>query len=866
MTNLLNLITRLRKNRVFQTIVGFLSFLVFAAVVMLLLESTHNESGINSFFQSLWFSIVTVTTVGYGDLSPISGVGKIGAIIIMFIGVGYVGVLTGNITSWLVERDRRKVLGLVPVKDMENHFLVCGWKPGMNSLLKNVLLLHKMDSSQLVLINDADAQDVNELKKDPKLRDLHFYSGDYTNSETLFNVCGNKAGKVLILSDELSGKTAEEIDFKTVLATIAIKSVYPQIYSIVEVVQQKFRRYLINAGAEEIILNRYSARAHICNMILMSGMNSIFKSFFQMKTGILQINEISEKNYGITYQELKDKKDDFVIIGILENTGNLRVRKNEKMEQIQKSVTIKNAIQGLMEIKNMESNVPVFHPSPDYIIKENSSLIILNTPPGQLNKKQQTEIEQENRFLEKSADQLILHQISKCVERYDNWVELSDFLTLLDIEIYQYHNRLEGVMQKGIKYPFESIKMPPDILVKLQEIFEKKEKIEDKICSIIDQTLLRAENWYTFYDLLHEKGLKVYLYRNKANGFLYKDHHYNFKSLGIAENLSEAIIKHKPLYHQSKTKKKVEFDPIPLHEFLITYKKSDTGVIPKLATNKGQLLICGWKPQLLEILEFIIHHHPKHETSWLKIVVIAEVEQTNITAFENKFGDNSDVELFNGDYSDPSVLEKAGILNAAKVVILAETDSGKSFEEIDAKTVLTSMLVGTINRRAYIVAEILDKRYEEALDQANVEEVFLEDEFIQIMLSNGSHGLGITKVISELLNFDNTIFELATIEKQYQNKPFSELQKAFYTPGKMLIGLLEDTGNIYTRKSSKINLAQIQSNIQGQVEELIKVKGLVPNNVIIAPRSDHIVTSNSKVILLTSNQKQSWESYIEYYS
>lgn len=866
MTKIFNLITRFRKNRGFLTIVGFLSFLVFAAVAMLLLESTQTDSGINSFFQSLWFSIVTVTTVGYGDLSPLSGVGKIGAIIIMFIGVVYVGVLTGNITSWLVERDRRKVLGLVPVKNIEDHFLVCGWKPGMNNLLKNILLLHKIDSSKLVLINDADSQEVNELKKDSKLRDLHFYSGDYTNSEILYNVCGNKAGKVLILADELSGKTAEEIDFKTVLATIAIKSLYPQIYSIVEVVQQKFRRYLVNAGAEEIILNRYSARAHICNIILMSGMNNIFKTFFQMENGILKISEISDNNIGLTYQEIKEKRNDVVIIGILENTGNLRLRKYEKMGQIQKSVTIKNAIQGLMEIKNMESNVPVFHPSPDYIVNENSSLIVLNVSPVRLNKKHPIEIEQEKKFLKKSTDQLILHQLSKCVDRYNNWSKLSDFLKLMDIEIYQYHNCLEGVMHKEKKYTFESLKLPSQVLEKLQQIFDRKEKIENKISGIINQTLIDAENWYKFYDLLHEKGLKVYLYRNKAYGFIYKDRRYNFESLEIRKQLSEEIIKHKPLYHQVSTKKKLEFEHIPLNEFLMMYEKTESFSIFKPTASKGLLLICGWKPQLLQILEFITLHHPKHETSWSKIVVIAETDKSNCDAFNNKFAENPNVELTIGDFSDPAVLEKAGILQAAKVIILAETDSGKSFEEIDAKTVLSAMLVGTINRRTYIVTEILDKRYEEALDQANVEEVFLEDDFVQIMLSNGSHGLGITKVISELLNFNNTIFELAIIEKQYQNKPFGELQKNFYVPRKMLIGLLEDTGNIYTRKSSKINLAQIQSNIQGQVEELIKVKDLVLNNVIIAPKSDHIITSSSKLILINSNQQKSWESHIEYYS
>ncbi|MCG8337995.1 MAG: hypothetical protein MJE63_26125 [Proteobacteria bacterium] len=66
-------------------------------------------------------------------------------------------------------------------------------------------------------------------------------------------------------------------------------------------------------------------------------------------------------------------------------------------------------------------------------------------------------------------------------------------------------------------------------------------------------------------------------------------------------------------------------------------------------------------------------------------------------------------------------------------------------------------------KKAYKVAEILDKRYKESLEQANVEEIYLEDEFTRIMLSNGSHGVGITRVINEWLNFKNTSLRTRSI-------------------------------------------------------------------------------------------------------
>ena len=113
-------LSRLRNNGFFLASAGFLFFLIFAAVLMFSIESGQQSSKFSDFFQSLWFTVVTVTTVGYGDMSPFSTLGKLAAVAIMFMGIGYSGILTGNITSWLVEKNRKKALGLVPLKNKQN--------------------------------------------------------------------------------------------------------------------------------------------------------------------------------------------------------------------------------------------------------------------------------------------------------------------------------------------------------------------------------------------------------------------------------------------------------------------------------------------------------------------------------------------------------------------------------------------------------------------------------------------------------------------------------------------------------------------------------------------------------------------------
>ena len=59
---------------------------------------------INSFGKALWWSICTATTVGYGDVYPVTNTGRVIAVLLMLGGIGLVGVVTAALASWIIER------------------------------------------------------------------------------------------------------------------------------------------------------------------------------------------------------------------------------------------------------------------------------------------------------------------------------------------------------------------------------------------------------------------------------------------------------------------------------------------------------------------------------------------------------------------------------------------------------------------------------------------------------------------------------------------------------------------------------------------------------------------------------------------
>ncbi|WP_084563044.1 potassium channel family protein [Corynebacterium aquilae] len=84
------------------TIFGSVIMIFVAALMMYDVEAPDPDSMINSFGDALWWSIVTVTTVGYGDIAPVTAFGRLVGIALMVGGIALAGVLTATVSATLV--------------------------------------------------------------------------------------------------------------------------------------------------------------------------------------------------------------------------------------------------------------------------------------------------------------------------------------------------------------------------------------------------------------------------------------------------------------------------------------------------------------------------------------------------------------------------------------------------------------------------------------------------------------------------------------------------------------------------------------------------------------------------------------------
>ncbi|PKL36206.1 MAG: transporter [Spirochaetae bacterium HGW-Spirochaetae-1] len=339
------------------------------------------ESNIKTLEDSIWWSFVTSTTVGYGDFYPISRAGRFMGILLMFFGMSLVGVITGNIASFLVEKQLKEGKGLKDLK-LKNHFIICGWKRDMVQILHDVMEKNKhFLPSEIVLINMADPEEIENIKSDEQFSQINFISGDFIDERVLHRANLKHAQKVLVLADRLVPGSVQEVDSRTVMAIITIKSITKSAYTCAELVDKKFERYLKFSNCDEIILSSEYNRSLIANASAGSGISHIISELLNVNADVsITTQDVPDKYIGLTYDELFSfymSRNRSVLIGLLENTGNFFSRKTEAIRDAQKTPDISKLVDNLKEVKTLEANQPVINPYPDYILKKYSKAIII---------------------------------------------------------------------------------------------------------------------------------------------------------------------------------------------------------------------------------------------------------------------------------------------------------------------------------------------------------------------------------------------------------------------------------------------------------------------------------------------------------
>jgi len=379
---LVEFLYNIRRSEFFKIFLILLIIILLSVSGIYFIEKGKNEQ-FKTVFDTVWYTIVTLSTVGYGDKTPATVEGKLIGILMILFGVAIVGAVTGRIASFLVEKQLKAGQGLSSLHKLSNHFIICGYKPELPNIILDILKINPdLKVDKIVLINTMDPQRINDLKADRRFAKIKFLYGDYTDSSVLLRANIKEARTILILADQTSPNvTAHEIDSRTVMAMMTIDALTKKIYSCAELLDVKFENYLKLAHCDEIILSRNYSRIMMANASAATGVSHVVNEIIDVNSPTpIRVINFPENFIGKTYKELSEfykNKEKSILIGILENTGNIFERKQEVLKEAQKIPDISKLVDNLQQIKKIKPNDPIINPGDNYILKKHSKAIII---------------------------------------------------------------------------------------------------------------------------------------------------------------------------------------------------------------------------------------------------------------------------------------------------------------------------------------------------------------------------------------------------------------------------------------------------------------------------------------------------------
>lgn len=215
--------------------IGALFVLVFFATVTALyyLEQSAPEGKLQSFADALWFGVVTMSTVGYGDLYPMTGAGRLVTGVFILFTLTTIGFLLTAISEAVLEVKRMEDHGLIGTH-MTGHTVVCGW-----SLLARAAVEDVLAAGRKVALLCERQEDI-ALAREHGTKDQLYVTFGEASQELL-------RGR-LNAAEAVSFIIAFSDDVQNVIASLNARAVNPRGRVVVALQREELRQTLIAGG------------------------------------------------------------------------------------------------------------------------------------------------------------------------------------------------------------------------------------------------------------------------------------------------------------------------------------------------------------------------------------------------------------------------------------------------------------------------------------------------------------------------------------------------------------------------------------------------------------------------------------------
>ena len=230
---------------------GFLLFanlctIIFLGSLLEFLMERGSNPAIHSYWNALYMVIITLATVGYGDVVPVTGGGRVTIIIILLFGVVTLSAFITLLATRRAKKTRRRYAGLQDIIKSKGHIVVCGWNPRGRYVINRLKDELEKKHTQIVLLCDLEENPVEDDY-------VFFLRGNPVSEADLQRANVAEARTAILLADESKGGSSGDVDARTVLTALTIRDFNPEVKMTAEVLGPENVHHLVLVGVGEIL-------------------------------------------------------------------------------------------------------------------------------------------------------------------------------------------------------------------------------------------------------------------------------------------------------------------------------------------------------------------------------------------------------------------------------------------------------------------------------------------------------------------------------------------------------------------------------------------------------------------------------------